>query len=145
MRTTILEDKHNEKNPTKFSLHKIVLEHGALVTIGSPRAGATPTIPVGSGTEYFHKISRKHGLIIYNPDDDSYSFRDFSHNGTILERPLQDGQTRKIEIKNTTENLQDGDKLYFAHYGPVVFRQNEEVINNKDGSKTRTFREGEFD
>lgn len=145
MRTTMLEDRHDKENPTKFSLHKIVLEHGAIVTIGSPRAGATPTIPMGRGTDYFHKISRKHALIIYNSDEDSYGLRDSSHNGTILERPLSDGRTKKIKMKHTTENLQDGDRLYFAHYGPLIFTQSEEVINHGDGSKTRTFHEGEFD
>lgn len=145
MKTTILEDQFDEDNIKKFSLHKIVLEHGALVTIGSPRAGATPTISIGIDSEYFHKISRKHALVIYNSDEDYYELRDSSHNGTQLERLGKDGKTRKIKMKHTTEMLQNGDKLYFAHYGPLIFKQSEEVINHEDGSKTRTFVEGEFD
>ena len=90
-------------------------------------------IGVGSGHDRVSHISGRHAKITYNLEKDIYSLEDApSRNGTTVKR---DSSVINVGVRKV--ELQDGDELYFAKYGPVVFNQKEKRAEKRD-DETRT-------
>lgn len=112
-----------------------------LITIGRDDEGVKNTICLsnvpGKTSFDISKISRRHALLIYVPQDENYQLRDHSHNGTEIEREGEGVGKRRFKISHETIDLQNGDKLYFAGYGPVRYKKEESPQNTR--GKTKRF------
>lgn len=127
---------HDKPASTKHNLGALVVQNGE-ITLGR-ECGYTENViclGVDSGHDKVGRISGRHAKITYNPEKDIYSIGDApSKNGTQIKRgPVRiDVGVRKVE-------MQDGDELYFAKYGPVFFHQTERITKKDDGTKMALF------
>lgn len=91
------------------------------ITIGRAEKGSNQLIQLGelSNGEISQNlgvpaVSKRHALIIYNPENDQYLLQDYSSTcGTTVDDKRLEPMKKHV--------LENNDSLKFASYGPVIF------------------------